>query len=138
MRRVMAVFVSVLFILCLSVTSSGCIVDCEDITLGQTQSADGIYGARAHYVDCGAVGEFSLNLTLTQKIAYGYTSQRDVLNIMGQFTARFDWPEPRLLRVTVGCGDGRECTDDEAANLRKEIASSDRAWRELKIEYFVQ
>jgi hypothetical protein len=118
--------------------SSGCLVDCEDITLAQTQSADGVYGARAYYIDCGAVGSFSLNIRLTTKVAYGYTSRRDVLNVMGRFTARFDWQQSRLLRVTITCAGADQCTGDDVANLRKALASSDRDWRELKIEYILQ
>lgn len=134
----MSARVNILFILGFCVMSSGCFLECEDITLGQTQSADGVYGARAFYIDCGAVGEFSLNIRLTKKIAYGYTSQRDVLNVMGRFTARFDWPQSRLLRVTITCDGADQCTGDDVANLRKALASSDRDWRELKIEYILQ
>jgi hypothetical protein len=124
---------AMLVVLCLS--CSGCFVECEEITKSQGQSADGVYGATAYYTDCGAVGDFFLNIKLTEKSLFGSTNQREVLSVMGRFTARFDWPESRRLRVTVTCAAPGHCTDDEVKTLRKELESSTRAWRDLKVGY---
>jgi hypothetical protein len=122
-----------LIALCLS--CSGCFIECEEITKSQGQSADGVYGATAYYIDCGAVGDFFLNIKLTEKSLFGYTSQRGVLSVIGRFTARFDWPESRRLRVTVTCEGPGDCTEDEVEILRKKLESATRAWGHLKVDY---
>jgi hypothetical protein len=125
-------------LIALCVSCSGCFVpDCEEITLSQGQSADGVYGATAYAIDCGAVGDFNLKIRLTEKSASGSTTPREVLSVMGRFTARFDWPESRLLRVAVTCEQADHCTEAQVENVRKQLASSDRVWRDLKVEYAV-
>jgi hypothetical protein len=128
---------AMLIALCLS--CSGCLLpDCSEVTLSQGQSADGVYSATAYATDCGAVGDFNLKVRLTEKSASGSTTRREVLNVMGRFKASFDWPESRLLRVRVTCEQAGQCTDAEVENVRKVLASSDRAWRKLKVEYAVE
>lgn len=124
---------AMLIAVCLS--GSGCFIECEEITLSQGQSADRVYGATAYYIDCGAVGDFFLNIKLTEKALFGATYQREVLHVMGRFTARFEWPESRRLRVTVTCDAPDGCTDDEVAILRKKLEASTRAWRDVKVDY---
>jgi hypothetical protein len=122
-------------LIALGLGCSGCFIECEDITLSQGQSADGVYGARASYIDCGVLSGFSLNIEITEKSLFGYTNQRHVLGVLGRFTARFDWPESRRLRVTVTCEVPGFCTGDQVEILRKELESSARAWGNLKIDY---
>ena len=90
----------------LGVICSGCEFSklCGEVTYSQGQSADGVYGAKAHYIDCGAVGSFYLDVTLTRKSAWGYTSERNVLHVNGWFSASFEWPQSRLLRLHSAYG----------------------------------
>jgi hypothetical protein len=111
---------------------------CGEVTFSQGQSADGAYGATAYEIDCGAVGDFNLKVKLTKKLESGASTERHVLGVMGRFRASFEWPERRLLRVTVTCLEAGQCTDAETENVRKAVALSDRRWQALKIEYAVK
>jgi hypothetical protein len=131
---------AMLMVMALGVIWSACrFADlCGEVTFSQGQSADGVYGAKAYAIDCGAVGDFNLRISLTTSSAFGPAMRRELLHVMGRFTAGFEWPESRLLRVTVTCVQAGDCTDAETEDVRKAIASSDHAWQELKIAYAIK